>query len=139
MDITNTLSARSLQYYVMARHWESDLEFFRIETDFLSHLINYNLKLVKAIFDTSTLRSLLGKINRLKQDEQAVAKLLAAQLQQLELMAEDIIPENVDEVKGKQVHLECLVAGLLKEYQAVKKSLFATIEHTLKENRTTVA
>ena len=135
METINTLSARSLQYYVIAKHWVSDLEFFRIEAKFFNTLIDENLRRVKVSSGNNALRALLYKINKLNEDEQATAKMLAEQLQQLELMAEDIIPENIDDVKGQQVQLEYLVANLIHEYRAVKREIFTTIESFLKENQ----
>ena len=35
MGTTTAMSARSLQYYVIATRWASDLEFFKAETVFL--------------------------------------------------------------------------------------------------------
>lgn len=39
METLNALLARSLQYYVLAEHWASDLEFFKIESVFFDKLI----------------------------------------------------------------------------------------------------
>jgi hypothetical protein len=40
MESTTTMSVRSLQYYVIARRWASDLDFFKIEAAFLHHLMD---------------------------------------------------------------------------------------------------
>jgi len=40
MEPAINMSARSLQYYVIGKHWASDLEFFRIETAFLHRLLD---------------------------------------------------------------------------------------------------
>jgi hypothetical protein len=43
MQPTTSMSARSLQYYVIARRWLSDLEFFKIETSFLQKLLDKHI------------------------------------------------------------------------------------------------
>ena len=40
METTLSISSRSLQYYVIAKKWSSDLEFFRLETAFLQKLLD---------------------------------------------------------------------------------------------------
>nr|WP_157536212.1 hypothetical protein [Mucilaginibacter sp. L294] len=135
METLNVLSARSLQYYVMAEHWASDLEFFRIESIFFDKLASEYFIAIGEVSGTEALYHVLNKISRLKEDEQATAKMLTEQLQQLELMAEDFIPENIDSIQGKQVQLEYLITNLTREFREVKKELFLTIERVIKESK----
>ena len=138
METLNARSARSLQYYVMAEHWASDLEFFKIESAFFDKLIKEYFIPIGEISGIEALHGLLNKISRLKEDEQATCKMLTEQLQQLELMAEDFIPENIDSIQGKQVQLEYLITNLTHEFRVVKKDLFLTIEHVMKESKNPV-
>ncbi len=46
METLNALSARSLQYYVMAEHWEFDLEFSRWSLPFL---INSSINILASL------------------------------------------------------------------------------------------
>ncbi|TSD66301.1 hypothetical protein FFF34_002550 [Inquilinus sp. KBS0705] len=64
--------------------------------------------------------------------------MLTEQLQQLELMAEDFIPENIDSIQGKQVQLEYLITNLTHEFREIKKDLFSAIEHIMKESKNPV-
>ncbi|MGZ3873813.1 MAG: hypothetical protein ACXVJD_12900, partial [Mucilaginibacter sp.] len=69
MESTPAISARSLQYYVIARRWASDLEFFRIETAFFHRLINDYILQLK---DNNRTLQLLGtgkKLDKLENDE----------------------------------------------------------------------
>jgi len=128
METTNTLSSRALQYYVMATQWAADLEFFKIETAFFHHL----LEDYQVYFSCGVCMEKLGSINqkllKLEADQRDTENLLTSQLKQLELMAEDIIPEDTESLTAQQVRLENLTHNLLKEYQDVKKILFAQIE-----------
>jgi len=135
METLNALSARSLQFYVMAKHWASDLEFFKLESAFFDKLINEHFVHSDDVVRVEQVLMLTGKINRLKMDEEITCILLTEQLKQLELMAEDLIPEIIDNVKGKQVKLEYLVTNLTREFRQVKKELFSAIESIIKQNR----
>jgi hypothetical protein len=135
METLNALSARSLQYYVLAEHWASDLEFFKIETAFFDKLINDHFIRITEVSEIEKLYQLIKKIRGLKEDELATGKILAEQLKQLELMTEDFIPENVDDIQGKQVQLEYLVTNLTREYREVKKELFVAIERMIKDGQ----
>lgn len=135
METITNMSARSLQYYVIGKHWASDLEFFRIETAFLHRLVeDYFIRLLDEI-DISQLSNAGMKLYQLEKDEARVSHILYDQLTQLELMAEDKIPENTEELAGTQVRLENLVTTVMFEYQAVKKEIFELIENVMKNNK----
>ena len=42
METLNSLSARSLQYLVIAKKWSADLEFYKFEIKFLRALLENN-------------------------------------------------------------------------------------------------
>lgn len=128
------MSARSLQYYLVAKHWASDLEFFKIETAFFGQLIDRYFTKVAEFSGIENLRKIMQKIQCLQDDELRLGESLAKQTRQLELMAEDFVPENIDKLKGKQIELECLIANLLVEFRQVKKELFALIETVMRED-----
>jgi hypothetical protein len=134
METLNAMSARSLQYYLVAKHWASDLEFFKVETSFFKSLIDRYFTKVAEFSGIENLRKIMQKIQCLQDDELLLHESLAKQTRQLELMAEDFVPENIDKLKGKQIELECLIANLLVEFRQVKKELFALIETVMRED-----
>jgi hypothetical protein len=129
MGTATAMSARSLQYYVIALRWVSDLEFFNIETAFLHRLIDeYFIRLSdKTYFEK--LKLVRNNLLKLEKDKSLADSLLTKQLKQVELMAEDIVPEKVENLTANQVQLEYLMADITNEYRAVKKELFALIEN----------
>ncbi|HEY8781832.1 MAG TPA: hypothetical protein VIM16_09475 [Mucilaginibacter sp.] len=135
MGTTTAISARSLQYYVIARRWASDLEFFKIETAFLHHLMDdYFVRLCdKSCFEEfkHTGKELL----KLEAESSQAEVLLARQLKHVELMAEDIIPENAEELAVNQVHLEYIMTNINRDYRDVKKAMFSLVEYVLKKNK----
>ena len=135
MGTTTAMSARSLQYYVIALRWVSDLEFLNIETDFLRKLINdYQVCLCdKTHFEKFKLTG--NNLLKLEQDKNRAESLLTKQLKVVELMAEDIVPEKADDLTANQVQLEYLMADITNEFRIVKKELFALIENIMRENK----
>ncbi len=133
METVNAISARSLQCYVIARCWASDLEFFKIETDFFYRLLDdYRIRLID-YEHIDRLKQMYARLLKLEQDEDIIDELLMNQLKQLELMSEDIIPEDAETLVVAQVRLENLTAGLSNEYREVKKDLFSLIKSVIQK------
>jgi hypothetical protein len=125
METPIAMSARSLQYYVIARRWLSDLEFFKIETSFLHRLLDSNISRLQ---DNDHIEKLITTGKTLQKLEQMeVDDLLKNQITQLELMAEDIIPEDTEALASTQVQLEYFMTNLTREFRLVKQELFNLI------------
>jgi hypothetical protein len=135
MESAGHISSRSLQYYVIGRHWASDLEFFRIETAFLHRLLEDHFIPLCNQAHISELTRVGMKLYHLEKEESQVSKLLSDQLKQLELMAEDIIPEDVEELAESQVNLEGWVANLMNDYRETKKEIFALVGWVTHRNK----
>jgi hypothetical protein len=122
------MSARSLQYYVIARRWASDIEFSITETSFFYHLIDeYLIRLCEPAY-VKTFKRIMTSLSKLEIDRNKTDRVLADQLKHLELMAEDIIPEDIDSLSVRQVELENRMCSLVEEYRKVKSELFALVE-----------
>ena len=135
METVTSMSSRSLQYYVVARRWSSDIEFFKIETAFLHRLLdNYFLRLCEREY-IEQLEQTGMKLLKLEREESLADLLINEQLKYVELMAEDIIYENADELAVNQVKLEYLMTNLTRDYREVKKELFTLVEATMREDK----
>jgi SMC interacting uncharacterized protein involved in chromosome segregation len=118
-------SSRPLQYYVIARRWSSDLEFFRLESGFLQRLLDRYMSRLQG-------HSQFGKLVKAGEDLQELERmvdgdLLDRQLTQLELMAEDVIPEDADALTEVQVKLERLMSKLTQRFREVKQEVYALV------------
>ncbi|MES2265145.1 MAG: hypothetical protein V4520_00200 [Bacteroidota bacterium] len=121
-------SSRPLQYYVIAKRWASDLEFFRLENHFLQKLLDRYLGQLQ---DQPQFSQLVKAGNELHELEQMVDNdLFARQLKQLELMAEDIIPEDIDALTEVQIKLEQQMSNLTRLFRNVKKEIFKLVLQT---------
>jgi len=137
METLTSLSARSLQYYVITNKWSSDLEFFRVECGFFHRLLDdYFVRLSDSIH-IAKLKELGQKLYQLERDSNLAEKKLSKQLGQLELMAEDVIPEDAEELAGKQVELEYLMCNLTREHREVKNELFRQVEAVITDSKYT--
>ncbi|MFI5136458.1 MAG: hypothetical protein ACHQIM_01440 [Sphingobacteriales bacterium] len=138
MGTSSAMSSRSLQYYVTARRWSSDLEFFKIETAFLHRLMDdYFVPLCdKTYFEK--FKTAGKELLKLEKESARADNLLIDQLKQVELMAEEIIPENAEDLAANQVQLESLMTRLTLDYRDVKKQLFELVESVIRDNNKTI-
>ena len=65
---------------------------------------------------------------KLEEELGTVEKKLGLQLREIEMMAEDIIPEDIDLLSDAQVQLELLMASLTKIFREEKKEIFELID-----------
>lgn len=136
MQTATTISARSLQYYVIAQRWLSDLEFFKIETSYLHRLMDdYIIRLQ----DDGHIQKLIATGKSLKKlEKMEVDDLLSDQIRQLELMAEDVIPEDSESLAAKQVQLEYFMSDLTHEFRKVKQELFHLVLDVKHQDKTII-
>jgi hypothetical protein len=135
METTMSLSVPAIHYYVKARHWTSDLEFFKIETAFFYRLLNdYFIRVVEPA-PMEALKQMVSKLSKLEEDEERAIKSVGDQLKQLELISENSIAENPEELANKQVKLEELMTKVNQEYRAVKNELFALVESAIMDTK----
>lgn len=134
MPHIKNLSTRSLQYYVISKKWALDLEFFKFEINFLKQLTHESF--VKASEETTViLRQLRDNLLNLERDNEHAFELLEEQARRLELAAEDIIPEDIDELASKQIYLEYLMSTLTADFRAVKKEVYQVISLQMVKNK----
>lgn len=135
METLNSLSARSLQYFVIAKKWSSDLEFYKIEIKFLRSLLDNNYLILQSNGEKDTLKRINNDLMRLDVEKNQLERALDEQIQQLELMSEDVIPEDATQVAGKQIRLEYMVTELFSEYKDLKREIFYLVQEATVQNR----
>ncbi len=131
MEKLSKLSAKYLTYYVHARRWKSELDFFTIEVGFYMHVFSEELiKWIKSD-QLETLKQQLIKLTELINEKHKISELLENQLQDLELMAENMLLKSEEEIAKEQVNLEYLMNDLVHEFRETKKILFKSIEYII--------
>ena len=135
METLNSLSARSLQYYVIAKKWRSDLEFYKAEIRFLRSLLDGYFFAMTHIGEKGSVAQISSDLMKLEVDKNQLERSLDEQIKQLELMSEDVIPENAASLAGKQIGLENMVSSLLSEYKELKIKIFSLMQKVMSVNR----
>ena len=135
MEALNSLSARSLQYFVIAKKWSADLEFYNIEMKFLRSLLENNYLILQSNGEKDTLKRINNDLMRLDVEKNQLEWALDEQIQQLERMSEDVIPEDATQVAGKQIRLEYMVIELFSEYKDLKREIFYLVQEAVVQNR----
>lgn len=138
METTPTFSAKSLQYYVIAKSWASDLEFFKMETSFLNRLLDeyflrlYNRKL------TDKVKGSGQRLLCLAQNEVKVNHLICQQLKEMEWVAKNKIKENEERTSLLQVEIESQMVNIMCEFRDLKTDIFELVENILRDERRAV-
>jgi hypothetical protein len=127
METIIDINARSLQYYVIAKRWASDLEFFKIETGFFKRLLDDQFSRLSTQVSFDKLKQVSKKLSKLEMDESRTDTAITRQIKQIELMTEDVIPEDMDNLTMVQVQLETIMANLTTEYREIKIELFEIV------------
>ena len=131
METALSLSARSQQIYVLCRHWESDLEFFRIETAFLHRLLDdYFVQLLSPEY-FEDLKKSTQKLFELEKEENGLRQQIMDHMKQVELAAENVAPEDPEKLADAQATIEALLLKLINDYREVKKEMFALVEKAM--------
>lgn len=129
METKTTLSTRSIQYYVIATKWATDLNFFKIETAFFHRLLETYFKKLPGTLEH--LGADVEKLRALDSDIHKVEIKLGLQVRWIEMMAEDVIPEDTASIAAEQVSLEMLMGNLTAHFRELKTHLFGIVEGVL--------
>jgi len=135
METGITISARSLQFYAVTKKWASDLEFFEIEVAFFHHLIKNHFTHLLEPKHLAETRAVSERLFWFETEIAHIERALGQHLKQVELMAEDIVPEDAATLAVTQVKLEHMIATLTQEFRDTKKALFKLLEDVLRENK----
>ncbi|MEJ5963002.1 hypothetical protein [Pedobacter immunditicola] len=123
------LSSKSSQYYVIAERWASDLDFFKVESDFFHHLLNKYVNSSASTTYFEKLKKLGGELKVLEEERQKIEILVGELLSQIALVANDRIPENLKKIDTSRTTLELLMVEITKKYRELKRELFNTVEN----------
>ena len=134
MENVTEMSDRSAEYFVIAKRWKSDLEFFKIESSFLSRLKNdYYFNRLSDYHNPEKLQEADANLLSLQADILLAEIQVDAQLRQLTAVAENILEENKENLALANATIGQLMINLTHEYQEVKRQLFLNVEAVFRE------
>lgn len=131
MKISVELSTKSGQYYVRAEHWASDLEFFKIESAFIHHLLEKYAVSLSSSADLERLKKIWRELRVLDEERQKIEILIHEQLELIARVAENVVPENLEKIEASHLTIELMMTEVTKKYRELKKHLFETVEHLI--------
>lgn len=132
MNAINSTSAAYRQYHAIARHWASDVDFFKIETVFLHHLLDdYFIRLSGPKY-LDALKIVGAKLLQLEKDKYSADIHLIAHLKDLEGQTEDLVFDRDEFLADKHEQMEHVMTHLTTTYRNLKKELFLLIQQVIK-------
>lgn len=131
METITSLSSRSIQYFAIAKKWSSDIEFYKHEVKFLRSLVDECFFNTQNAAERKKLAEINNELMELDAEKNQLERLLNEQIKELELMAEDVIPEDANHIACKQIGLEYMVNDLFAGYKELKCEIFKLVETIL--------
>lgn len=134
MEILINRPSRSLQYFAIAKSWSSDLDFHQTELVFLNQLLEDYFISLSAPHYIKKLTQIKADLYLVKEQARKTGELLNQQISLLEMMSDDVIPEDVQSLEAKQIRLEYWMNDLDKAFRTAKILLFRLIEEVVQND-----
>ncbi|WP_432709802.1 hypothetical protein [Pedobacter sp.] len=128
METPKELSSKSNQYFVIAEHWTSDLQYFQVESNFFHHLLDRYAS-VASTEDLEKLKSLGEELKALDQEREKNEDAVDELRGQIVLAAEGKAPEDLGQIEKQHSSLEVSIAELTKKFRELKTRLFTTVQN----------
>jgi hypothetical protein len=113
----------ALPYFKNAKGWVAELESFKVENTFLNRVLDEYFLRLSGAAAIDIFKRIGKKLLKLEADSNYSDTILSEQFKDLELVADEVIPENIVGLACKQMELEYLITNLNNEYCEVKKEL----------------
>ncbi|HMI02265.1 MAG TPA: hypothetical protein VK541_07275 [Pedobacter sp.] len=126
--------SRSLQYFAIAKQWSLDLDFHRTELVFLNRLLDDYFIRLSAPHYIEKLKGNKKDLCIVEEQGRKTEELLSLQIVFLEMMSDDVIPEDVQSLEAKQINLEYLMNDINRAFRKTKKVLFRMIEELVQND-----
>jgi len=126
--------SRSLQYFAIAKQWSLDLDFHRTELVFLNRLLDDYFIRLSAPHYIEKLKGIKKDLCIVEEQGRKTEELLSLQIVFLEMMSDDVIPEDVQSLEAKQINLEYLMNDINRDFRKTKKVLFRMIEELVQND-----
>ena len=122
--------------FALTGHWQSDLQFFSDELDFLRTLVDKHFSTLmreEHIESTKSTVSQLGKLeNRRSNFEQKISR----HYHHLAALIEDPFPHDAQTYREEHQKLEAAMADFVKDFRQVKRAVFQLTKEVMDGERT---
>ncbi|WP_231491287.1 hypothetical protein [Pedobacter sp. Leaf170] len=127
MNTTNTIDPAYIQYHAVARHWASDIDFFKIEIVFLHHLLDDHFMLLSGPDYIDGLKGIGKKFLQIEKDKYQADTNLMDYIKILEGQTENLVDGHGELLAIKHKQMEHTMVHLNATYRTLKKELFALV------------
>lgn len=127
MNNTNSTSPAYIQYHAIAKHWASDIDFFKIEMVFLHHLLDDHFILLSGPEYIDELKAIGKKFLLLEQDKYSADTDLIDYIKVLEGQTENLVDGHGELLAIKQKQMEHTMLHLTSTYRILKQELFSLV------------
>ena len=116
-----------IQYHAIARHWASDIDFFKVEMVFLHHLLEDHFILLCGPDYIDKLRDIGAKILQIEKDKYQADIDLIGYIKDLEGQTENLTDGHGELLTIKHNQMEHKMVNLSATYRTLKQELFSLI------------
>lgn len=119
------------ELYILSKHWQSDLEFFKDDLRFLHHLVDKYIIWITKKENLEMVTSIQKKEHDLgKQCNMLLAK-IAVHLNEGRQLIENSADKNEDSFKKDHLSLEKEMAQFVKSFRENRKEVFKVTEYVM--------
>ncbi|TCD23383.1 hypothetical protein EZ456_17410 [Pedobacter psychrodurus] len=126
-----------IQYHAIAKHWASDIDFFKIEMVFLHHLLDDHFILLSGPAYIADLKAVGKKFLQLEKDKYSADTDLTDYIKVLEWQTENLVDGHGEllAIKQKQKQMEHSMFHLTSTYRKLKQELFSLVISLIQDRK----
>lgn len=123
------------ELYHLAKHWQSDMEFYRDELQFLRGLIDkYFIWLINDE-NIALIQAISGKLIKSGKQQEEISDKIQKHIQQLQELVDGALSDSTNQFRKAHAELEDDFTDFVKSFREVKRQVFATTEHVIAEEK----
>lgn len=123
------------ELYVLADHWQSDMEFYRDEIEFFYKLIDkYFIWLTKDESITQV-QTMAARLSAMSRERENISERIEKHKQDLALLMENSFTESENWFRQEHVNLEEDLSDFVKDFRDLKKKVFSISEHIIESEK----
>ena len=123
------------ELYVLSKHWESDMDFYRDELRFLSDLLDRYFVWLVSEEHISEVREIGTRLGGVSKELDKVKANIRIHLKHIQSAIEETkVVEDFD-FRKEHADLEDAIVHLIKSFRILKREIFSTTERVVEEEK----
>lgn len=122
-------------FFLMTKHWISDLKFFADELRFLGSLIDkYFMSMIEGE-NLEAARLITGNLSKVEKRRETLEARFAKHMQHMTELVENPFPQNTQEYRDEHAILELTMADFVKDLRGLKTEIFQLTEKIIESEK----